>query len=553
MYGTMLFYPVSILVASQLLGIRAALYWFLINLCAFTAFFITVHGFDQATTSSRLDELVLLLGVAACVYFCCQQGEEYYRKRTGSLIRLSQDLEQKSQRLQVLATTDALTGLTNRFQFQERLQETVNQAVETSTRMALFLVDMDGFKEINDTHGHPVGDEALIAIADRLVKEFGGRSEVSRLGGDEFCIITTNLHDDDEAEEIARRVCQELTHRYRLGDDEFPMGASVGYCICPDHAVTDKDVLAYADTAMFHAKEHRLGHARYEREMTDRLVEYRTVQEKLSLALERNEFFLVYQPQVNIDSKQVIGVEALLRWRSDGEIVPPIRFIHLLERSREILPVSNWIIRQACRQLAIWDAGGFRVKISVNVSPLQFNDPNFFQCVTNSVTEFGVDPSLLDFEITEGLLIDDVAMAAAKLQQLKDMGASISVDDFGTGYSSLSYLRQFPIDRLKIDRAFIKDIPDNDDGVIASSIIVLAKSLRLEVLAEGVETEEQLQFLKAQDCDEYQGYFFSRPVSADEVSVFFKAADPKPSGPVAPIKNDRLNGLTGKCTCDRKC
>jgi diguanylate cyclase (GGDEF)-like protein len=539
MYGTMLFYPVSILVASQLLGVRAALYWFVINLFAFTVFFITVHGFDQATTSSRLDELVLLLGVAACVYFCCQQGEEYYRKRTGSLIRLSQDLEQKSQRLQVLATTDALTGLMNRFQFQERLQETVTEAVATSTPMALFLVDMDGFKEINDTLGHPVGDDALIEVADRLLKEFGERSEVSRLGGDEFCIITTNLRDRDEAEEIACRIRKQLTHRYTIGEDQFPMGASVGYCICPDHAVTDKDVLAYADTAMFHAKEHRLGHSCYEREMTDRLVEYRTVQEKLSLALERDEFFLLYQPQVDIGTKRVIGVEALLRWRNDGEIIPPIRFIHLLERSREILPVSNWIIRQACRQLAIWDREGFRVKISVNVSPLQFNDPHFLEGVVKAVNEFGIDPKLLDFEITEGLLIDDVSIAAAKLQQLKDLGASISVDDFGTGYSSLSYLRQFPIDRLKIDRAFVKDIPANDDGVIASSIIVLAKSLKLEVLAEGVETEEQLQFLKAHDCDEYQGYYFSRPVSADEVSIFFKDIDSKPSVPMVQI----LKGL----------
>ncbi len=522
MHGTMLFYPVSILVASQLLGVRAALYWFFVNLFAFSAFFICVHGLDQAIYTSRFDELVLLLGVAACVYFCCYQGEAYYRQRTGTLIRLSQDLEVKSQRLQVLATTDALTGLTNRFQFQERLRECVEEAVETSTPMALFLIDMDGFKEINDTLGHPVGDEALVAVAERLNSEFGDRAEVSRLGGDEFCMIAKGIAGMTEAQSIAERACALLTHRYCLREAEFPMGASVGYCLCPHQAKTDKEILAYADTAMFHAKEHRLGHACYEREMTDRLIEYRTVQEKLSLALERDEFFLVYQPQICINTGEVTGVEALLRWRNNGEVVSPIRFIHVLERSREILPVSNWIIRQACRQLSAWDKEGYRVNVSVNVSALQFNDPGFYECILQSVEEFGVDPRQLDFEITEGLLIEDVATAAAKLNQIKQLGSSVSIDDFGTGYSSLSYLRQLPIDRLKIDRAFIKDIPNADDGVIASSIIVLAKALGLNVLAEGVETNEQLEFLKWHDCGEYQGYLFSRPIAPNEVAQYFK-------------------------------
>ncbi len=524
MNGTMLFYPVSIVVASQLLGVRAALYWFSVNVIAFSAFFIWIYGLDQSLQTSRFDELVLMLGVAACIYFCCHQGEEYYRKRTSNLIRLSQDLEIKSQRLQVLATTDALTGLTNRFQFQERLRETIKESADASTQMALFLIDMNGFKEINDTLGHPVGDQALVAIAERLVAKFGDRSEVARLGGDEFCIITTNLNGKNEAEEIAVKVCELLSQRCILEDTTFPLGASVGYCIFPDHAKTDKDLLAYADTAMFHAKEHRLGHSCYEREMTDRLIEYRMVQDKLSHALDLDQFFLVYQPQVDINTGDVNGVEALLRWRSDGEVVPPIRFIHLLERSREILPVSNWITRQACRQLALWVNEGHNVTMSINVSALQFNDPEFYQSILNPILEFAIDPSLLDFEITEGLLIDDVEKAAAKLKQVSDLGCSISIDDFGTGYSSLAYLRQFPIDRLKIDRAFIKDIPNSDDGLIASSIIVLAKSLKMSVLAEGVETKDQLDFLKWHDCDEYQGYYYSRPLPPQEVSSFFKTA-----------------------------
>lgn len=525
MHGTMLFYPVSILVASQLLGVRAALTWFIINLFAFTGFSLFVHGLDQLVSTSVFDELVLLLGVAACTYFCCQQGEEYYQQRTVALIELSEDLRRKSESLEILATTDALTGLVNRFQFQERLKAVVDDAIRTSKPMALFLIDMDGFKEINDTLGHPTGDEALIVIATRLIDEFAGRSEVARLGGDEFCIISADLETTDEAEQIAERVGHTLAQRYRLGDTEFALGASVGYCICPEQATTSEDVLAFADTAMFHAKEHRLGFARYDRGMTDRLIEYRNIQEKLSVALERDEFFLVYQPKADLHTGVVTGAEALLRWRSENEIIPPLRFIHLLERSREILPVSNWVIRQVCRQLAQWNAQGYSMTISVNVSPLQFNDPGFIDCIVDSLNDYSVDPRQLDFEITEGLLIDDIPLAVEKLDSIKQLGASISIDDFGTGFSSLSYLRQFPVDRLKIDRAFVKDIPDLDDGVIASSIVGLAKSLGLAVLAEGVETEEQIRFLRWQDCDEYQGYYLSEPVPPEEVVAFFEPTE----------------------------
>ena len=521
MAGTMLFFPVSILVASQLLGVGAAFSWLVVNFTAFGIFFVTMYGFHDAIATSRFDELVLILGVAVCIFFCCQQGEEYYQERTQNLIDLSESLRKKSEALHELATTDALTGLINRFQFQERLKEAVNHATSNSERMALFLIDMDGFKEINDTLGHPVGDDALVEIATRLSKEFSSESEVARLGGDEFCIIYPKIGDNEHAASIARRICDFLTQRYVLEEAEFPLGASVGFSFCPDHTQSDQELLAYADTAMFYAKENRLGYACYEPDMTDRLVEYRTMQERLSVALERNEFFLVYQPQVDLQSNQVIGVEALLRWRHNGEVISPNRFIHLLEQSRGIIPVSKWIIREACQQLAAWTADGYDIDVSVNVSGVQFKDPEFCQSVTDSINKFGVDATKLDFEITEGLLIDDVVQAVTRLDEIKQMGISISIDDFGTGYSSLSYLRQFPIDRLKIDRSFIKDVPDSDDGVIAASIIVLAKALGIKVLAEGVETKAHIDFLQAHGCDEYQGYYLSAPVSADEVAKHF--------------------------------
>ncbi len=521
MAGTMLFYPVSILVASQLFGVRAAFSWLIINLLAFLAYSLNVYGLLDLINTTRFDELVLIIGVAGCIYFCCQQGEEYYRQRTEKLIELSQNLQVKSDRLQILATTDSLTGLTNRFRFQESLQEAVEDAKMHSKFFALFVIDMDGFKEINDTLGHPVGDTVLVEIGARLSREFSSLASISRLGGDEFCIIYPNIQNDEEANSVAQRVCKLLTHRFVLQDTVFPLGASVGYSLFPDHATSDKDLLAFADTAMFHAKENRLGYSSYQREMTERLVEYRSVQEKLSLALDRNEFFLVYQPQIDMHSGEVIGVEALLRWRHNVEVISPVRFIHLLEKSREIIPVSKWIIREACRQLSVWNQQGYDVEISINVSAMQFADPDFYQSIIDPIREFGLDPKKLDFEITEGLLIDNIEETALKLRQMRELGASISIDDFGTGYSSLAYLRQFPIDRLKIDRAFVKDIPDTDDGVIAASIIVLAKSLGMKVIAEGVETEQQLMFLKSHDCDQYQGYYLSPPVSAEKVSQFF--------------------------------
>lgn len=529
LHNTILFYPVAILVASQLFGTKPALLWTIVNCVAFLLFNFVIHGFVESFYRPAVDQLTLQLGIALCTFFCCQQGEEYYRKRTSALVQFSEDLNAERNRLEKMSITDGLTGLTNRFQFQLLLRQAIAKSSFSGERTILYMIDMNGFKEINDTMGHLVGDEALIHIGNRLLTEFGNRFQVARLGGDEFCIIAGSNLSDEDAEGVAKRICQLLSYRYKHGENEFPLTASVGYCIYPDHADNDKDVFAYADTAMYFAKENRSGFACYDKSMTERLVEHRLLQDKLSTALAKNEFYLVYQPQVDISSGKITGVEALLRWRSEGAIIPPNRFIPVLERGGEIRTVGKWIIREACRQWAEWNAQGLTTKISINVSAVQFQDSEFIEAIENSIAEFNVAPSDLDFEITEGLLIADVEEAINKLKEIKKIGSSVSVDDFGTGYSSLSYLRHFPIDRLKIDRAFVKDYPVLDDGVIASSIIVLAKSLGLRVLAEGVEHQEQLDFLKEQECNEYQGFFFSRPISPEEVGELLRAdsiADP---------------------------
>lgn len=512
---TIFFFPVSILVASYLFGIRQAAYWFVANLIHFVIYFCYQYGIYE-TLVSHFDGLVLSVGSAFCTFFCCQQAESSYQSQTQGLVDLSDALRNRSDELELLATTDSLTRLTNRFQFQNELEAMVAIATEQE-KVALFLIDMDGFKEINDTLGHATGDEVLVEIGKRLAAKFGHRSSVARLGGDEFCVLFKQISGVPQANEIAQEIVELLTNRYQLSEIEVTLGTSVGYALCPDDAQTGKHILSFADTAMYHAKHKKQSVARYRSEMTDRLTANRLMNEQLAGALERNEFYLVYQPQVDTETGQTIGAEALMRWRHDGQIVSPARFIPLLENTGRIVQVSKWLLREACRQQSEWKSRGNDIIVSVNVSALQFADDDFVGSVVRPLTEFGVAPTKLDLEITEGILVDNVEMVIDKLNKLKSLGCHISIDDFGTGYSSLAYLRQFPLDKLKIDRAFVKEIPESDDGVIASSIIMLASLLDLEVIAEGVETIEQLKFLQENGCNQYQGYYFSPPVDPDEI------------------------------------
>ena len=323
---------------------------------------------------------------------------------------------------------------------------------------------------------------------------------------------------NEKVDEIAKEIVETLTARYHLSEIELTLGTSVGYALCPDHAQTGKHILSFADTAMYHAKRNKQNVARYQSDMTDRLSADRQMQDQLAVALERDEFYLVYQPQVDTTTGKMLGAEALMRWRHDGQIVSPARFIPLLETTGQIVEVSKWLLREACRQQAQWNKQGHDIMVSVNVSALQFIDDDFVDSVVRPLNEFGVSPNMLDLEITEGILVENVDHVIEKLKQLSDLGCKISIDDFGTGYSSLAYLRRFPLDKLKIDRTFVKEIPDGDDGVIASSIIMLAELLELEVIAEGVETVEQLQFLKDYGCTQFQGFYFSVPVDAEEIT-----------------------------------
>ena len=512
---TFFFIPISILISSMLFGFRQAFCWLVISLATILVCFLTIHGI-QETWNTKIVELILAFGVPVCIFLCCQQAESFFQQKFDRMIEFSKTLQRRSERLSILATTDSLTKLPNRYQFKIHLDECVKNA-KNGQPFVLFLIDMDGFKEINDTMGHAVGDEVLVEIGRRLEQNFSSMAMVARLGGDEFCVLVEDISHQAAAEAFANRLVDVLTKRYFLGENEFTLGTSVGFAICPQHSDTSKHILAYADTAMYHAKHHQLPVACYRRQMTRQLLENREMNEQLANAIERNEFYLVYQPQFEITTGEMVGVEALLRWKNRGRLVPVSQFIGLLEKSGQILHVSNWIIRTACRQLAEWRTAGLELKVAINISAVQFEDPAFFENIIDPIREFQIAPQNIELEITEGLLIHNVSNVVKKLQQLKAFGLSISIDDFGTGYSSLAYLRQFPIDRLKIDRVFVKDIPDADDGLIASSIIVLGQALGLKVLAEGVETQEQLNVLKQHGCEECQGFLFSRPCSPEQI------------------------------------
>ena len=521
---TVFFFPVSILVCSYLFGVKQAACWFVASLANFVLYFCYIYGLGE-TFTSHFDQLVLAMGSAFCIFFCCQQAESSYQSQTRRMVDFSNALKKRSDELELLATTDSLTGLKNRFQFQNELEDLLGIATNES-KIALFLIDMDGFKDINDTLGHATGDEVLVEIGRRLTAGMGGSASVARLGGDEFCVLFSGITDAEQASQVATDLVTLLTPRYTLSEVAITLGTSVGYALCPDHAQTGKHIFSFADTAMYHAKKNKKNIACYQPEMTERLSANRVMNEQLTGALEREEFCLVYQPQFNTKTGKLTGAEALMRWRHNGELISPCRFIPLLENTGRIVPVSKWLIREACRQQAHWKQQGHDIVVSVNVSALQFKDDDFVASFISPIKEYGVSPSKIEIEITEGILVDNVEQVINKLEQLRELGCRISIDDFGTGYSSLAYLRQFPLDKLKIDRAFVKDIPETDDGVIASGVIMLADLLGLEVIAEGVETIEQLTYLQENGCNQFQGYYFSPPVEPEDViSMANSAAD----------------------------
>jgi len=433
-------------------------------------------------------------------------------------------------RIAYLAQHDALTGLPNRALLKDRLDQALAQATRLGKRIALMFLDLDRFKTINDSLGHATGDKLLQSVAARLRQSVRETDTVSRQGGDEFIIVLTGIDTPDEAGRIAAKILEQLDPPFDVDGQQLRTSFSIGIALFPEDGVSPETLMKNADTAMYHAKESgRDTYRFFDERMNVNTLEHLQLENGLRQAIARNEFKLAYQAQVDLASGRIIGLEALLRWSSEtlGN-VPPSRFIPLAEECGLIIPIGEWVLREACRQARRWqDAGLAPVPVGVNLSALQFRRSDIVAGVSAALAESGLDGRWLELELTESLLMESGPDVIVTLGQLKAVGVRLSIDDFGTGYSSLAYLKRFPVDRLKIDQSFVRDLAqDPDDAVIIRAIIQLGHNLRLEVIAEGTETLEQMDFLRREGCTAAQGYLFSRPLPAESIPALLQGGVP---------------------------
>ncbi|MHB1098002.1 MAG: EAL domain-containing protein [Burkholderiales bacterium] len=434
-----------------------------------------------------------------------------------------------------LANHDPLTNLPNRKFFRDRLAAKLNQTALDGHHLAVLFIDLNRFKQINDTFGHAMGDKLLIMVTERLSGCVRKDDILARFGGDEFVIASDGLTDRQDALLIAKKILDVLAQPFQIEDHEFFISASTGIAFYRLDATEADDLIRHADRAMYQAKGLGLGYQFYRSEL-ESLSEQFNLENSLRKALERGEFLLHYQPKIDLATGAIIGLEALLRWmHPTSGMISPDQFISLAEETGMIVPIGEWVLLEACRQIKQWQREGFPVSVSVNLSARQFRhiaasvdmdgksaSGDIANCLVETVDrvleETRIDPSCLELEITESILMQNLTTAVDTLHALNSKGIRISIDDFGTGYSSLSYIKRLPIDIIKIDKTFVRDITtDQDDAAIVSAIIAMARSLRLKVVAEGVETQEQFDFLRAQGCDAMQGYFFSKPLPADKI------------------------------------
>lgn len=421
---------------------------------------------------------------------------------------------------------DSLTGLPNRHQLMNQLTKELESAQQEKRELAVMFMDLDRFKNVNDYFGHAVGDMLLQAVSTRLVEclQHDEEASVFRMGGDEFAIILRNVHHQRQIIELASVIIDTFSHPFALQGREVFITTSIGISLYTGNSEDATTLVRNADMAMYYAKESgKNNYQFYTVEMKNKVVGSLEMENQLHQALERNELMVYYQPQIDIDSGKIVGMEALLRWKHpDRGLVPPGEFIPLAEETGLIVPIGKWILRTACKQNIFWQQRNYSLRLSVNLSLRQFQQEDLVESITEVLEETGYDPDNLELEITETIAMYNETYVISKLQKIRDLGIHIAMDDFGTGYSSLSYLRKFPINTLKIDRSFVNDLTvDPSASAIATSTISLAQSLQLCVIAEGVETKEQLDFLHKHRCDLAQGYLFSKPVPAEEFEKLF--------------------------------
>jgi diguanylate cyclase (GGDEF)-like protein/PAS domain S-box-containing protein len=429
-------------------------------------------------------------------------------------------------RIEQQANYDTLTGLANRSLLNDRLVQAIHAASSYGTRLAVVFVDLDRFKYINDSLGHHVGDELLRAMAERLKATVREGDTVARLGGDEFVLLINGHGDPETVATVLERMLSEISQPWTIPQGDFNVTCSIGVALYPDDGKSAATLLKHADSAMYRAKDKgRNNFQFFTAELNALITERLELENKLRRALERDQFTLQYQPRVDMRTRKTVGVEALLRWNLPEQgLVPPSRFIPVAEEIGLIVPIGKWVLRTACEQAMAWRRLGLPQTImSVNVSARQFRQDSLVTTIAEVLRETGLEPPCLEIEITESTVMHDAEQFISMLGELNDLGVQIALDDFGTGYSSLSYLKRFPVDRLKVDRSFVQDIvTDADDATIVRTIIALGHNLGLKVVAEGVENEQQTQFLCENLCDELQGFYFCKPMNAVELAAYMR-------------------------------
>lgn len=488
----------------------------------------------RKVAAGNLDERVPLPGLREIEYLAVSFNDmaENLEARTAELLEEIKERKRAEETIRHRAYHDALTGLPNRALFTDHLTVARAQARRNRQMLAVMFLDLDRLKVVNDTAGHPEGDGLLKSVAQQLEGLVREGDTVARVGGDEFTVLLPGVTQVDSAVEVAERILKALRRTWVLGGHEFHVTASIGITVYPTDGDDPETLLRNADIAMYRAKEEGgNSYQFYTPAMKSRITERLALENGLRKGLERGEFVVYYQPQVNIRTGKIVGAEALVRWQQpERGLILPMEFIPVAEESGLIVPLGEWVLRAACAQNKAWQKAGLPpIRVAVNLSARQFQRHDLTETVAHVLEETGLEPRYLELEITESAAIQDVDFTVAMLGRLQEMGIQIAIDDFGTGQSSLGYLKRFPIDVLKIDRSFINDLTgDPGAAEIATTIIAMAHNLKLKVIAEGVETQDQLAFLRQQRCDEMQGFLFSKPAPAEDFAKVLRLARPLP-------------------------
>ena len=429
---------------------------------------------------------------------------------------IARDLASSQEHAQNLLGRDPLSGLPNRLLFGERLDQELSRIERSGGGLAVMFLDLDRFKDVNDTYGHQAGDELIKLVARRLEELLRGTDTLARFGGDEFAIIQTGLRAPLDADALARRILDELTHPFEINATPISIGVSIGIALAPDNGTAREDLMRLADTALYQAKSEGRNRFRFfARQMDETIRMRKTVEEDLRQAIDQDGLCLHYQPIFSADGQTIVGLEALVRWpHAKQGLISPARFISIAEERGLVIPLGEWVLRRACRDGQRWPG----LRIAVNVSPIQFRHRDFVASVMQVLKETGFEANRLEIELTEGVVVEDADAAEAAMMNLRDLGVNLALDDFGTGYSSLIYLRRFAFDKIKIDRSFLESMEaTGESAILVHSIVHLGRALGLTVTAEGVETKEQHRFLQALGCHQLQGFLFSKPVPPEEI------------------------------------